>query len=209
MGVGCQPPSGKWYNRTMDRTREQIAESIIKFADRSKLHIHPGRDPYQWAELVLVAGGCPCVPGRTSCPCAFVMEDIGKEGCCRCGLFANDSYLDNYNSLTSRTRKKKEKEAAAPVFNMMPTLNDKARGELLKKISINGFSIEDNGSRLTLRPRGAEATAELTIEDDRENGWRVVSAKGQYAGFTRGQKRSYFESYLNRWVVEADSQSQG
>ncbi|GAI26137.1 unnamed protein product, partial [marine sediment metagenome] len=87
--------------------------------------------------------------------------------------------------------------------------NDKARGELLKKICINGFSIEDNGSRLTLRPRGAEATAEVTIEDDGENGWKVVGASGSYAGFARGKKRSYFESYVNQWAAEAILQSEG
>ncbi|GAH80838.1 unnamed protein product, partial [marine sediment metagenome] len=28
-------------------------------------------------------------------------------------------------------------------------------------------------------------------------------------GFARGQKRSYFESYINRWVMEAVFQSEG
>ncbi|GAH38756.1 unnamed protein product, partial [marine sediment metagenome] len=55
----------------------------------------------------------------------------------------------------------------------------------------------------------AEATAEVTIEDDKVNGFRVVSASGRYAGFARGQKRSYFESYINRWVMEAVFQSEG
>lgn len=193
----------------MDRTREQIAESIIKFAERSKLHIHPGRDPYDWADQVLIAGGCPCVPGRPSCPCAFVKEDIKELGRCRCGLFADDNYLENYNSLKGEAKKKKGKVEAAPVFAMLPAMNDKARGEFLKKASINGFSIEDSGSRITLRPRGAEATAEVTIEDDKVKGWRVVGASGLYAGFSRGQKRSYFESYINRWIMEAVFQSEG
>ena len=194
---------------TMDRTREQIAESIIKFAERSKLHIHPGRDPHEWATQVLIAGGCPCVPGRPSCPCAFVKEDIEQFGRCRCGLFTNDNYLENYNSLKGEAKKKRGKVEAAPVLAMLPAMNDKGRGALLKKISVNGFSIEDNGSRLTLRPRGAGAQAEITIEDDKVNGWRIVSASGAYAGFARGQKRSYFESYINRWVMEAVFQSEG
>jgi len=193
----------------MDRTREQIAKSIIKYAELNKLQVHPGRDPYDWATQVLIAGGCPCVPGRPSCPCAFVKEDIKEFGRCRCGLFANDNYLGNYNSLKGEAKKKRGKVEAAPVFAMLPAMNDKARGEFLKKASINGFSIEDNGSRLTLRPRGAEATAEVTVEDDKVNGFRVVSASGRYAGFARGQKRSYFESYINQWVAEAVFQSEG
>ena len=201
-------PLDKCYNKAMDRTREQIAKSIIKFAELNKLQIHPGQDPYKWADLVISKGGCPCVPSRHSCPCAFVKEDIREEGCCRCGLFVNDAYIENYNTLKGEAKKKRGKVEAAPVFAMLPAMNDKARGELLKKISVNGFSIEDNGSRLTLRPRGAEATAEVTIEDDGVNGYRVVGAKGRYGGFARGQKRSYFESYINRWVMEAVLQSE-
>jgi len=82
-------------------------------------------------------------------------------------------------------------------------VNSKAKGEFLKKISVNGFSIEDNGIRITLRPRGSESIAEITIEDDGANGWRVVSASGSYAGFARGSKRSYFETYINQWAAEA------
>ncbi|HUV57016.1 MAG TPA: ferredoxin-thioredoxin reductase catalytic domain-containing protein [Dehalococcoidales bacterium] len=193
----------------MARTRDQIAESIIKYAERSKLHIHPGQDPYQWADLVIKKGGCPCVPSRPSCPCAFVKEDIKEFGRCRCGLFADGNYQENYNSLKSKAKSKKKDQAAAPVFAQLPAMNGKAKGELLKKISVNGFSIEDNGSRLTLRPRGADATSEVTIEDDGVNGFRVVSASGRYAEFARGQKRSYFESYINRWVMESVFQSEG
>ncbi|MBA7593447.1 hypothetical protein ES703_00367 [subsurface metagenome] len=192
----------------MGQTKEQIAKSIVKFADQNKLHIHPGQDPNDWATQVLLAGGCPCVPGRTSCPCAFVKEDIEKFGRCRCGLFTDDNYLENYNSLKGETKKKRGKVEAAPVFALLPAMNDKARGALLRKISINGFSIEDNGNRITLHPRGAEATAEVTIEDNGVNGFKVVSASGSYTGFARGQKRSYFESYFNRWVVEAVLQSE-
>ncbi len=202
-------PLDKCYNRTMDRTREQIAKSIIKYAELNKLQLHPGQDPYAWADLVLKEGGCPCVPGRHSCPCAFVKEDIKEFDRCRCALFVNDTYIENYNALKGEAKKKRGKVEATPVFAMLPAMNDKARGELLKKISVNGFSIEDNGSRLTLRPRGAEATAEVTVEDDGVNGFRVVGASGRYAGFARGQKRSYFESYINRWVMEAVFQSEG
>lgn len=79
----------------------------------------------------------------------------------------------------------------------------KARGEFLKKISVNGFSIEDHGDSLTLRPRGMEATAEITIEEKEPNTWVVLAASGNYAGFARGQKKIYFESYLNQWAAAA------
>lgn len=189
--------------------RETIAANIVKFAQDNGFQIHPGQEPLKWADLVLVKGGCPCVPSRRHCPCAFAKEDIKELGRCRCGLFTNDAYIENYNSLQGEAKKKRGKVEAAPVFAMLPAMNDKARGELLKKISVNGFSIEDNGSRLTLRPRGAEATAEVTIEDDKVSGFRVVSASGAYAGFARGKKRSYFETYINQWAAEAILRSGG
>ncbi len=88
-------------------------------------------------------------------------------------------------------------------------MDPKAKGDFLKKISVNGFSIEEGDNTLTLRPRGAEATAEVTIEEVEPEVWRVTSAAGRYAGFARGKKRSYFESYINRWAIEAVLQVTG
>lgn len=88
-------------------------------------------------------------------------------------------------------------------------MDPKAKGEFLKKISINGFSITEGDKTLTLCPRGAETTDEITIQEVEPNAWKVVSAKGQYAAFGRGKKRSFFESYINRWSLEAILQTEG
>ena len=88
-------------------------------------------------------------------------------------------------------------------------MDPKAKGEFLKKISTNGFAIAEEGNTLTLRPRGTLATDEITIQEVEPNAWKVVSAKGQYATFARGKKRSYFESYINRWSMEAILQTEG
>ena len=82
-------------------------------------------------------------------------------------------------------------------------MDPKAKGEFLKKISINGFSIEESGDMLILRPRGTEAEAEIIIQEVEPNVWKVVGASGRYAGFYRGKKRSYFETYINQWATEA------
>ena len=87
-------------------------------------------------------------------------------------------------------------------------MDPKARGEFLKKISINGFSIEEGDNTLILRPRGAEAAAVVIIHEVEPNEWKVVGASGNYVGFGRGKKRSYFESYINRWAAEAVLQSE-
>ncbi|MBA7665002.1 hypothetical protein ES703_73068 [subsurface metagenome] len=82
-------------------------------------------------------------------------------------------------------------------------MDPKAKGEFLKKISINGFSIEEKDNTLIMRPRGAEATAVVIIEEVEPDVWRVKAAAGHYAGFARGKKRSYFETYINQWVAES------
>ncbi len=88
-------------------------------------------------------------------------------------------------------------------------MDPKAKGGFLKKISVNGFSIEEKDNLLFLRPRGAEATAEIIIGEVELNVWKVVGASGSYAGFYRGKKRSYFESYITRWALEAVLQTEG
>lgn len=173
--------------------REQIAEAIIKFAQENNLEIHPGQDPFKWADLVIKKGGCPCVPDRNHCPCEFVLEDIKESNRCRCGLFVNDTYIDEYNRLLAKGKARKGEER----------VNPKAKSAFLKKIAINGFSIIEGDNTLTLRPRGMEETAEITIQEVEPAVWAVVGASGQYAGFYRGKKRSYFEDYINRWAAEA------
>lgn len=187
----------------MNRTREQIADSIIKFAERNHLHIHPGQDPHAWADLVIEKDGCPCVPSRKSCPCSFAMADIEQLGRCRCGVFCNDGYVDNFNSLKKEAKDKKKEPSAAIDMSILPPMDGRARGEFLKKISVNGFSLEDNHDILVLRPRGMESEAEISIQEVAPNEWKVVGATGKFAGYNRGQKRKFFEDHISRWVVES------
>lgn len=91
----------------MSRTREEIAADIAKFAQDNNLQIHPGQEPLKWADLVLKKGGCPCVPGRSECPCECVLEDIKGLGRCRCGLFVNGVYLNEYSALKAPSGGKK------------------------------------------------------------------------------------------------------
>ncbi len=94
--------------------RETIAANIIMVAQENNLKIHPGQEPLKWADLVIKKGGiCPCVPGRDHCPCELVLEDIKELGRCRCGLFCNDAYIEEYNGLINNkkpTRQWKRKQ---------------------------------------------------------------------------------------------------
>ncbi len=85
----------------------------------------------------------------------------------------------------------------------------KARSEFLKKISINGFSIEDHDDVLVLRPRGMETEAAVAIKEVEPNRWIVTEASGTYAGFARGKKRMQFETYISQWVGEAVLRAEG
>lgn len=101
---------GTWYNLGEMETitqKENIAADIIKFAQDNELQIHPGQDPETWAELVIKKGGCPCVPGRPECPCEFALEDIKELNRCRCGLFVNGAYLEDYARLKAERKQGK------------------------------------------------------------------------------------------------------
>jgi len=87
----------------MGSERDTIATNITKVAQENNLKLHPGQDPLTWADLVLKKGGrCPCVPGRDHCPCEQVLVDIDELGRCRCGLFVDDAYLEEYNRLRGK-----------------------------------------------------------------------------------------------------------
>ena len=82
------------------RTRESIAAEIMEFARVNGLQLHPGQTALKWADLVIRKGGvCPCVPGRDHCPCQEALNDIAEIDRCRCGLFVNGPYIEEYNRL--------------------------------------------------------------------------------------------------------------
>jgi len=87
--------------------KRAIAAAITAYVEKNGLRIHPGQEAEKWAELVIEKGGCPCVPGRDHCPCEEALEDIKKINRCRCGLFCNDTYLEEYERLKDEARGKK------------------------------------------------------------------------------------------------------
>ena len=79
----------------------------------------------------------------------------------------------------------------------------KARDIFLTKLILNGFAIEELGNLLIMKPRGAEATAEVTIAEALDGTWHVASASGNYVSYARGKKKVMFENYVNGWAAEA------
>lgn len=88
-------------------------------------------------------------------------------------------------------------------------MDPKAKGEFLKKLATNGFSIEERDNQLTLRPRGMEGTAQITIEEVEPNEWEVIGAAGTYIRFAKGEGRKKFEMYIKKWATEAVLQAEG
>lgn len=41
---------------------DRVANNILGFAEKHKLHIHPGRDVKKWAQLVIKNSDVPAVP---------------------------------------------------------------------------------------------------------------------------------------------------
>jgi ferredoxin-thioredoxin reductase catalytic subunit len=85
--------------------RDEIVSNILEFAEVNKLHILPGHDVTKWVNAVIKENGCPCVPSRKGdCPCEYALDDIKQNHCCRCHLFVDDVYLEEYNRLTKKKK---------------------------------------------------------------------------------------------------------
>jgi ferredoxin-thioredoxin reductase catalytic subunit len=100
-------PGGK---DIMAEDKEVLASKISKFAEDNGLQLHPGQDAMRWAELVIKKGGCPCVPGRKECPCSQALEDIARLNRCRCGIFVNAAYIEEYNSLQAARKPRRRRD---------------------------------------------------------------------------------------------------
>lgn len=87
----------------MSKAKElKMAKDIIGFCIDNSLFINPNFSVRQWANKVLEKGGqCPCVPSRKGCPCAECLNDIQREGKCRCNFFFNQ---EQYRELLKANR---------------------------------------------------------------------------------------------------------
>jgi ferredoxin-thioredoxin reductase catalytic subunit len=75
----------KWTSRT----KQPIRRAWLRFAHEHGLIINPQYDKY--VDTYLDANKtCPCDADRPSCPCNEVLEEIRKDGHCKCRLFWRD-----------------------------------------------------------------------------------------------------------------------
>lgn len=82
-----------------------------------------------------------------------------------------------------------------------------AEESFLTKLSTQGFSIEKTDEALTLRPRGVIEDMSITISHTGKTvPWVVAGASGRYKGFSRGDKRKFFEDTINRLWFQALSE---
>ena len=67
---------------------------ILDFARDNGLVIHPGGGFEYYINLFYKSGRCPCDKNRPDCPCPESVEEVKKDGYCKCRLFWRD--LDTY-----------------------------------------------------------------------------------------------------------------
>lgn len=67
---------------------------ILDFARDNNLVIHPGGGYEYYINIFYKCGHCPCAKERLHCPCPESIEEVRKDGWCKCHLFWRD--LDTY-----------------------------------------------------------------------------------------------------------------
>jgi len=60
---------------------------LCDFAQAHNLVIHPGKGYDYYIESFFMFNCCPCDKTRLACPCEQVIEEVAREGRCKCRLF--------------------------------------------------------------------------------------------------------------------------
>lgn len=63
---------------------------ICDFARDNNFVIHPGGGYEYYIRIFDKCGHCPCAKERLHCPCPESIEEVRKEGWCKCHLFWRD-----------------------------------------------------------------------------------------------------------------------
>lgn len=69
--------------------KEQIL-AIVRFAKVNRLLINPGNGFKPYLEKIMALQHCPCDADRPACPCDNCLDEVRKEGRCKCYLFWRD-----------------------------------------------------------------------------------------------------------------------
>lgn len=129
------------------KSAEEIAQDIRNFlALHEEISLHPGRSPLAQGELVVKKGGCPCVPGRPKCPCEEAMDDIEEINHCRCFLFVNDAYLEEYQRVVVEGRKKKKRRQGGVGKSSAAVATGGGDGSAAVGAGGNGVAAVDTGA---------------------------------------------------------------
>ena len=67
---------------------------VLDFARDNNLVIHPGGGYEYYLNAFAKLGHCPCAKERLECPCPESIEEVKRDGHCKCHLFWRD--LDTY-----------------------------------------------------------------------------------------------------------------
>lgn len=70
----------------------KLRKSLLKNCLENGLIINPHFSVDDWCLKVEKKGGCPCVPGRSFCPCNESKSEIESNGICKCNFFMTPQY---------------------------------------------------------------------------------------------------------------------
>jgi len=75
-------------SRASDKAKaNRKRREICDFARDHNLVIHPGKGYDYYIESYFMFNCCPCDKTRHDCPCNEAVEEIARDGYCKCRLF--------------------------------------------------------------------------------------------------------------------------
>ncbi len=82
----------KLKNKGKNKKRREI----LDFARDNNLVIHPGVGYDYFTDNYFEVGHCVCDSTRLDCPCLEAVEEVERDGWCKCRLYWRD--LDTYKN---------------------------------------------------------------------------------------------------------------
>ncbi len=71
---------------TNSKAVEDVIRELREFAKSNGLVVANSDCLARHAQRFLELGRCPCVEGRTECPCSDALADLERLGRCECGI---------------------------------------------------------------------------------------------------------------------------
>ncbi len=82
-------------------SKQKKRVEILDFAHKHRLVVNPAGYDY-YIDLFFKCNSCPCDQSRLNCPCPEAIEEVEKDGWCKCRLFWCDYKTFRENHLNDK-----------------------------------------------------------------------------------------------------------